>query len=138
MSSKLTIPGAWTTPAFDAANFTGAGSLTWTVGAGDVAVYAYTIVGKTMTVAWALNNTTIGGTPGSSQIQIKIPASKVATKAMFCVAGVLSVTAWAPVFADVAAGGSTINIAPDLSMGGSFNAGSDNTSTRGNFTFEIN
>ena len=81
MSSKLTIPGAWTTPTFAAGDFTAIGAMTWTVEAGDVVTYAYTISGKVMTVAFELITTAIGGTP-SYELRIKIPGGKTATKNM--------------------------------------------------------
>ena len=65
----------WVTPSFDAGNFTASGSMTWTVIAGNVTCYKYRLVGKTMTVAFSIGNTTIGGTPDTS-LQIKVPASK--------------------------------------------------------------
>jgi len=82
MSSKLTIPGAWTTPAFDAGNFTANGSMTWTVEAADVVTYAYTIMGKVMTVLFSILNATIGGNLNTA-LQIQIPALKTATKQVF-------------------------------------------------------
>lgn len=69
----------WTTQAFNAADFTAIGSMTWTVDSGDVLTYAYLIVGKMMTVAFWLQNTSIGGTLDSNLL-IKIPAGKIAAK----------------------------------------------------------
>ena len=53
----------WTSVAYDAADFTGNGSMTWTVGSADVLQFAYRIEGTAMTVAFALATTTVGGTP---------------------------------------------------------------------------
>ncbi len=82
MSDKLTIPGAWTTPAFDAANFTASGSMTWTVEAADVKTFSYLIIGKTMFLTVKLENTTVGGTP-DTVLYIKIPESKLAAKGAY-------------------------------------------------------
>jgi hypothetical protein len=71
----------WVTPTFAAGNFTGNGSMTWTVDAGDVTTLAYLIVGKTMTVAFHIITTDVGGTP-STALQILIPAGKTAAKTM--------------------------------------------------------
>jgi len=71
--------GAWTTPAFNAGNFTASGSMTWTVESGDVQTYAYTIIGKTMILNFTIVTSTVGGTPDST-LQIAIPASKLAAK----------------------------------------------------------
>jgi hypothetical protein len=68
--------GSWLTPAFNAGDFTGNGSMTITLplGAGNVAVFKYFISGKAMTVSIGLNGLTIGGTP-NTLIQIAIPLS---------------------------------------------------------------
>jgi hypothetical protein len=63
--------GEWTAPAFDAASFSAdAGS--WVVDAGDVTTFAYTLVGKTMTINFFLGSTTI--TSASANLRLKIPA----------------------------------------------------------------
>lgn len=72
-------PPAWTSPSYNAGDFTANSSMTWTVDAGDVTNFQYTISGKTMTVNFYLSTTSIGGTP-STNLQIKIPASKVSAK----------------------------------------------------------
>lgn len=64
----------WTTPAFSSGDFTGSGSMTWTVGAGNVTTFQYRIVGKTMTVIFSILGTTVAGTP-STTLRIKVPAS---------------------------------------------------------------
>lgn len=52
--------GEWTDVAYDAANFTVvSGTGTWTVAAGDQGVYAYTLVGKTLTVIATLDATSV-------------------------------------------------------------------------------
>ncbi len=64
--------GLWTDIAFSAANFVGTGGLTWTVAAGNVTTLAYSLVNKTMTIAWVIANTTLTGTP-SNAINIVLP-----------------------------------------------------------------
>jgi len=71
--------GAWTSVAYDSSNFSAAGSMTWTVEEGDIYTYAYSISGKTMTVAAETWGTTIGGTV-SQYLKIKIPNNQVAKK----------------------------------------------------------
>lgn len=71
--------GAWTSPSFDANNFTGINSMTWTVASGDVATYAYKVIGKIMIVTFSIIDSTVGGTP-DTLLQIAIPASKTAAK----------------------------------------------------------
>lgn len=53
--------GEWTTPTFDAAEFTGNGTQTWTVAAGDVAAYGIHRVGDTVVVTWEIATGTVGG-----------------------------------------------------------------------------
>jgi len=64
--------GAWITPAYAAGDFTGGGSMTWTVDSGDVSAYAYWLKGRTLIVRWKLGTTSIGGTLNTI-VQIKIP-----------------------------------------------------------------
>ena len=71
--------GAPTTPTFAAGDFTGGGSQTWTVAAGDVETYAYSFSGKMMTVFFGILTSTVGGTP-HPDLRIAIPASRIATK----------------------------------------------------------
>ncbi len=125
----------WVSPAFDAANFTGNGSMTWTVASGDVTTFAYSIVGKLMFVSVQILTTTVGGTP-NTQLQITIPAGKTATKTMrnLChvidngtnQTGVLAVTAGATVI--------TVRAAVNNP---NWAASTDNTGVLGQIVFEI-
>jgi len=136
MSSKLAIPGAWTTPGYSAGDFTCNESMTWTVEAGDVTVFAYTIVGKTMTVAFQINDSTVGGTL-SNTLQIKIPAAKTATKIMYGAMGrLVDNSVVTPGFCFVAAAGTNIGITrQDI---GNYTASTNATHVYGQITFEIN
>ena len=128
------VVGAWTTPTFDAANFTANGSMTWTVASGDVQTYAYTILNKAMTVSFSIITSTVGGTPDTT-LRIAIPAGKTATKAMFNPCRVNDNGTVKPGYASVGASGTVINI--DLTSG-NFAAATDATSVSGEITFEIN
>lgn len=57
---------------FTPGHFTGFGAQTWTVVAGNVTTWAYTLMGSTMTLWFDLRTTTVGGTP-SAGLLIKIP-----------------------------------------------------------------
>jgi hypothetical protein len=59
---------------FSAGDFTGNGSMTWTVASGDVLVDAYTIVGRVMTWFFRYATTTVGGTL-NNQLQKALPNS---------------------------------------------------------------
>jgi hypothetical protein len=70
--------GAWVTPTYSAGNFTSnVGS--WTVEAGDINAYAFRLSGRTLTVSWYLQTTSVTGTP--TQLRIAIPGGFTAGKA---------------------------------------------------------
>jgi hypothetical protein len=54
--------GAYIAPPYNAANFTGLGSMTWTVEAADVLGFRYKLKGKEIFVSFQLATTSIGGT----------------------------------------------------------------------------
>lgn len=57
---------------FSAGNFTGAGSLTWTVDSGDVIANAFTQNGTTLTWFFSLSTTTLGGTTNTA-VNLALP-----------------------------------------------------------------
>lgn len=57
--------GGWLTPTFNAGDFTGNGSMTWTVASGDVTLDTYTIIDRTMHWNFRYVTTTVGGTPNT-------------------------------------------------------------------------
>jgi hypothetical protein len=54
--------GDWITPTFDAAHYTGAGSMTWTLTSPDRSGGGYWLRGRHLTVYQTLDTTTVGGT----------------------------------------------------------------------------
>lgn len=72
--------GEWQDVAFDAANFTGEGTMTWTVSSGQVYANRYTIVGKTMFWDLMIQASTIGGTP-TTGLRAVIPGGYEASSA---------------------------------------------------------
>jgi hypothetical protein len=136
LALKQDIPGAWPTPTYDAANFTAQSAMTWTVESGDVKTYAYTTVGKKMTVAFYIATSTVGGTP-ANRVYIKIPDSKVATKHVRTTCVVLDNGTAGIGMADVAASGTTISIYKDA-VGNNFSAATNTTEVYGEIEFEIN
>lgn len=65
--------GDWVQPAFNAGLFTANGGGAWTVTSGEQLTLAYRQVGKSCTVKWWINASTLGG-GASTQLQITIPA----------------------------------------------------------------
>ena len=126
----------WTTPAFDAANFTGNNSMTWTVGSGDVVTYMYTIIGNTMIINFYIITSSVGGTP-STLLQIAIPASKTSIDDVYNACAIQDAGGAAAVGAvTVTPGGSVIRI--QNLAGTNWSAATNNTSLFGSITFGIN
>lgn len=134
-ADNASSPGsAWIVPVFAAGNFTANGTMTWTLAAGDVNTFEYRLVGKTMTLAFDLVTTTVGGVL-ANELRITIPAGKTVAKNM-----------WNPVFLSdngtratgvaVASAGVTY-IAISRTDAANFAAAADTTQVRGQITFEI-
>lgn len=73
---RATAAGEWTAIPFNAGDFTGSGSMTWTVESGDVVTLRYTLLGKTVLIDFAIEGTTVGGTPDTSLL-VALPAGLV-------------------------------------------------------------
>ena len=124
-----------TSPAFSAGNFTGNASMTVTVADGEDTTYAYTIIGKMMTVFFGLDLIDVGGTP-DDYIQIAIPESKTATKTVYNGMGMVKDNntiedAWCR----VVAAGTVIQVGKRDET--SWSASTALTSLHGQITFEI-
>ena len=119
---------------FSAGNFT-ASAGTWTVDSGDVITYAYTVVGKTMTLTWAIQSTDVSA---GSVLRLAIPGGYTAAREAYGVyratdAGAAAVAA----VCNVLASGTYVQLF--ATMGGTawtITAG-DNTNTQGTLTFEV-
>jgi hypothetical protein len=70
--------GTWTSVAYNAANFTASGTMTWTVQEADQVSFGYMLFGKTMVVRFTLNLTSVGGA-ASTELRIAIPGGHVAS-----------------------------------------------------------
>ena len=129
--------GGWIAPAYIGTNFL-ANVSTWIVDGGDVETYCYQLHGTTMTVSWKINTTSLGSTP--SQLAIKIPAGKLAAKAMVNLCFIKNATT------SIVAGLCYVGIADSniyiqLLDGSNFAAATggtaNTTSTQGQITFEV-
>lgn len=67
----------WTAITFAAGNFTGSGSMTWTVASGDVSANRYAVTNKQLLWYGKYLTTTVGGTPAQS-LQVAIPTGTFA------------------------------------------------------------
>jgi len=124
----------WITPAFQAGNYHGSGSMTWVLTAPDQETLAYTLSSKTMTVAFTINASSVGGNPNAALI-ITIPAGQVSAKSMTNSCLIFEPGYAGIGFCSVGASGTSIVIQkPDLS---NFSASTNNTTVRGQITFEV-
>lgn len=57
--------GDWITPTFAAGTYTASGSQTWTLTSGDVTGQAYWLRGRSLDISYALDTTSVGGTPST-------------------------------------------------------------------------
>jgi Pectate lyase superfamily protein len=64
--------GEWVSPAFSSERFYGSGGMRWTVRPGDVQTFAYTLVGKTMTLSWLISGSQLSG-PADRLLHIAVP-----------------------------------------------------------------
>jgi hypothetical protein len=64
--------GAFISHPYSAGDYTGNGSMTWTVGSDDVVTFDYFLSGRQITVLLVLANTTVGGT-ASTQLSVVLP-----------------------------------------------------------------
>lgn len=61
--------GTWITPTFAAGDYTGSGSLTWTLTGADVTSQTYKLSGRTLQVSFELGTTSTGGT-ASTELRV--------------------------------------------------------------------
>jgi hypothetical protein len=124
------------TQPFNAADFTGFGAMTWTVGAGNVTTFRWAVVGKMMTVWLNIGGSTVGGAvnvalliaiPGGFQAAASVGNSvPIQNNGAFTSAG----------FVDVVSGGSVIRVFRDATTATNWTA-SANTGMNLTFTFPI-
>ena len=135
VSGDATIGQAWTTPSYDANNFYSAGGQTWTVEAGDVTTYAYIIIGKTMTLNFAIVSSTVGGTPAAGLL-LKIPEGKTIAKTLlfpiFAINGTGVIS-----YGNAAAGNTYVTLQKNVA-GDVWAASTNATQVHGLLTVEIN
>jgi hypothetical protein len=118
--------------AYAGGDFTATGG-TWTVEAGDVLTYALARLGRMVTLAWWLNDTTIAGAP--TELQILLPDSLLAQKSIRTLCELVDDGTPAVGVAWVAAGNHQLHI--QRLDGAALTVSTDNTDIRGVITFEV-
>jgi Pectate lyase superfamily protein len=126
--------GSWTTPTYNAGDFTGNGSMSWTVTAGDIETFAYNVRGKVMTVSLNLSSTSVGGSL-NSQLRVAIPAGKIAATRCTSACFISDNGARTTGFLNVTGGDSYITV--NRTDGANFSASSSSTTVHGQIVIDI-
>jgi lysophospholipase L1-like esterase len=128
--------GAWITPTFAAGNFTGSGTMGWTVASGNVATLAYLLEARQrkLTVSWEIGGTTVVA-PLSNFLQFAIPGGFVAAKLMRTPAVLSDNGTPSNGYATVDAAGVIVKLAK--TDGSNYAAAAATTAQRGSFAFEV-
>lgn len=119
--------GAWTDIAHAGGNFTGSGTITWTVAAGDQTTLAYTRIGTSLIIAFEIVNTTVSGT--GSELRIALPLSLTAAKAVLTACYIIDNGTRTTGWCGVGSGSSYISI--NRTDNANFAASTDATSVYG-------
>lgn len=77
--------GEWSSVPFNAGNFSGNGSMTWTLTSGNQVAFSYTLVGKTLFVSGYFNQTSVGGTL-NTDLRVTIPGGFTANATIIGIA----------------------------------------------------
>lgn len=125
--------GQWVIPAFAAANFSANGAMTWTVIAGGVTTYSYTLVGRTMIFSFEVSGI-VGGTP-NTLLQLAIPDGYVSSQAMSDPVTITNGGATSISQASVASGGTVLQVGANPA--GSSNWTSGAVSVQGQIALQV-
>jgi hypothetical protein len=99
--------GDWIDVPFNAANFIAATG-TWTMPAGNVLAYGYSLIGRTMLFNLVVQPSTTSAATAS--LTVKIPAPYTAARTIWQPIALVAGSGWATGLATVPAGGSNINL----------------------------
>lgn len=133
--ADITNIGQWSTYAYNAANFDAFGDTTWTVDDADEAI-KYTIVGKTLILAFNIMTTSVNDS-NSSWLMITLPEGKLAAVAAYFPYWLTNAGATGELgLASSAAGDGKIYLSV-LSGAGKWNSATNTTGVRGSLVLEI-
>lgn len=123
-----------TTPTFAAGDYTANGTMTWTVGSGDIVTCTHSFNGKLITMLWRMDNTTVGGSL-NTQLRIAIPGGLLAAKgntgASLLIEAGTSISSYSQAIAGLGF------IVISKIGGANFASATDTTSLQGSITFEV-
>lgn len=77
---RTTAMGDWTSVPYAAGNFTGSGTISWTVVVGNQQTLAATVVGHTLTYSFLINGTTVAG--AGNELHLAFPVGVTSAKTM--------------------------------------------------------
>lgn len=127
--------GEWTTPTYAAGNYT-ASAGTWTLPNGAAQVtYAYAVIGKLMTVMFEIEGTSVSAAPGT--LGLAIPGGFTAAKKTRALFQAIDKGTAGTGVARVDAAGTVINFQASIAGAGWTTTAANDTSVRGQMTFEI-
>lgn len=121
------------TISYDAGNFVGSASMTWTVQSGDLINASYSILGDTATVNYTIQTSSVGGT-NSTALLITMPVTAAERVDTACLAGNNSTTLDAS-WCFVGASSNVLNIY--LRGGGTWTTSTNNTAVYVQISFKV-
>jgi hypothetical protein len=129
--------GGWITPTFNAADYTASGSMTWTVDAGDVGSCAYYLKGRSLSVTFVLQTTSVGGTPSNLLLRV-IPGGFTCSDNASAALIVHNNSVWSMASMNVGTGASTlIGFGTDPSATVNWTASTNTTYVYGSMTIPV-
>lgn len=135
---RTTALGEWQTFTFAAGSFTAGGTQTWTVADGDETV-KYTLIGKTLHLAFKITTTTVGGT-AHPELRLALPASMTVVSGMDYRAAIqISDNGGASQtgLAVAASGAAYVAFYKDMTTNTNWTAATDATAVHGEITIEV-
>jgi hypothetical protein len=134
--NRGTPMGDWTPVTYSSGNFT-ASAGTWTVESGDQTTYAYTLIGNTMHVMVALENTSTSAGM-TTELRVAIPSGKTATRLVEGTFRALDNANGTIGFWLVTVGGTTIRLFKTATGTDNWTSSATNvTAVYGTMTFEV-
>lgn len=127
--------GEWIAVTYAAGNFT-ASTGTWTVDAGDQITYAYTLIGKTMHLAFYIDTTDVSA--AAAHLRLAIPGGFTAARQIHQPFQAIDAAGAAVTgLARVVAAGTFVELYSTMNAGAWTITAADNTAVRGMLTFEV-
>jgi len=133
---SLVDAGAWIVPAFAGGDFTGGGSQTWTLTAGDVTTYQYQQRGNTVAFQFVLNSTTVGGTPNAT-LKLSLQGFEAAHQLTGPLGYASDNSTVKAGLVQISATETAIQLFNDLTLGTNWAAATNTTTVRGAFVLDV-